>query len=104
MIHKLIRALRTNSSERFLLQNAAGADFAALDLHYLPDGKISGTLILFENAGVSESQIPTLLKEIDEDLLPDASIEEGNLSFTVVTGRVIGHFEPEATSGTSPGK
>jgi hypothetical protein len=54
MLGKIIRVLRTPYSERFLLQEKTGREFAALDLHYLHHGKIAGTLILFDNVGVSD--------------------------------------------------
>lgn len=93
MLAKFVRLLRTSSSERFLAQNAAGKDVAALDIHYLADGRVSGTLSLFDDSGVSESQIPSLLEQIDEVLLPDVSFKDRNLSFTVVVGKVVGSFE-----------
>lgn len=83
-----VRILRTPYSERFVLRNGAGEDFAALELHFLVDGTVTGTLILFEQAKVLEAEIPQILKQIDEELLPEVSIQERNLSFTVVVGRV----------------
>jgi hypothetical protein len=44
------RTLRTASSERFLAQRE-GRDAAAVDLHYLPDGTVAGTVILLKEAG-----------------------------------------------------
>jgi hypothetical protein len=79
-----------------LLEDKTGKEFAALDLHYLSNGKVSGTLILFENVGVSEELIPEILKRVDESLLPEVNIEEGNLSFTVVKGHVLGSYVPHA--------
>lgn len=93
MIAKFVRLLRTASSERFLVQTAAGKDTAALDIHYVADGRVAGTLCLFEDSGIAESQIPELLEQIDEALLPDVSFKDRNLSFTVVLGRVVGSFE-----------
>ena len=88
------RLLRTASSERFMLRREERA-IAALELHYLSNGKVDGTLILFEEAKVSEDQIPVLLQEIDRRLLPEVSVAEGSLFFTVVIGRVHGSFEPQ---------
>ena len=90
-----VRVLRTPSSERYLLQRA-GADFAALDLHYLPTGKVNGTLILFDQADLPEENISQILSQIDELLLPEVSVGEGNLTFTVVTGRILGAYTPNA--------
>ena len=92
MIAKFVRLLRTASSERFLVQTAAGQDAAALDIHYLADSRVAGTLCLFDDSGISESQIPDVLQQIDEVLLPDVSFKDRNLSFTVVAGRVVGSF------------
>ncbi len=87
----LTRTLRTPYSERFLLSDGDG-DFAALDIHYLLDGKVNATLTLFESAKVSEAEVPALLSQIDDMLLPDVSVEENNLIFTVVKGKVLGAF------------
>lgn len=91
-----IRTLRTPYSERFLIQLTEGEDSAAIDLHYLKDGSVAGTLFLFEGGGITENMAPDLLRHIDTVLLPDVSFEEHNLSFTVVHGRVIGNFVPGA--------
>jgi hypothetical protein len=90
---RFVRTIRTASSERFLLQGAAGEDDAALELHYLPNNRVTGTLILLSSR-VSDADVPNVLKQIDEVLLPDVSIEEGNLSFTVVRGTVTGSYVP----------
>lgn len=87
------RTLRSPSSERFLATRE-GRDVAAADLHYLQDGTVAGTVILLSDAGWSESEIPALLKQLDEDFLPGVDLNSGNLSFTVVMGAVVGSFEP----------
>ena len=87
------RTLRTASSERFLAIRE-GKDVAAADLHYLPDGSVAGTVILLSDAGWSESDVPPLLKQLDEDFLPGVDLNSGNLSFTVVQGSILGSFEP----------
>jgi hypothetical protein len=92
MDFKLVRTLRTYSSERFLLQSA-GADAAVLDLHYLTDGSVFGTLTITDDALASEDRMQALLEFVDESLLPMASLDEKNLSFTVVHGKVVGQFE-----------
>ncbi len=48
------RTLRTTSSERFLAQRE-GRDAAAVDLHYLANGTVAGTVILLKDAGWKES-------------------------------------------------
>jgi hypothetical protein len=54
------RTLRTASSERFLAQRE-GKDVAAVDLHYLANGTVAGTVILLKEAGWQESDVPALL-------------------------------------------
>jgi hypothetical protein len=86
------RTLRTSSSERFLgLKD--GRDAVAVDLHFLADGSVAGTVILLEDAGIKEGDIPILLGELDEDFLPGVDLESGNLTYTVVIGKVVGNFE-----------
>jgi len=86
------RTLRTSSSERFLAVRD-GRDVAAVDLHHLPNGTVAGTVILLEDAGFREEDIPELLKSLDEDFLPDVDLARGNLNYTVVMGRVVGNYE-----------
>ena len=88
------RTLRTASSERFLLQRD-GQDAAAVDLHYLANGTVSGTVILLKSAGWTEAEIPKLLKSLDDDFLPDVDLERGTLTYTVILGELIGVFEAE---------
>jgi hypothetical protein len=92
---KLIRTLRTMTSERFLVQKKEGQDSAAIDLHYLADGHVAGTVFLFEHAGIEDAEVPDFLRYIDEVLLPSVSLEERTLTFTVVRGRVVGDFRPD---------
>ena len=99
MIAKFIRALRTASSERFILQAKAGEDSAVLDLHYLASGNIAGTLIIFETASFSEQMVPEILQFIDETLLPEVSIDHHNVAFTAVRGHIVGDFTPQRASG-----
>lgn len=91
---RFVRTIRTASSERFLLECGSGEDAAALELHYLPNGRVAGTLILLSASRIRDDEVPELLKQIDERLLPDVSIEEGNLAFTVVRGSVTGSYVP----------
>jgi hypothetical protein len=88
------RALRTASSERFLAQRE-GRDAAAVDLHYLANGTVAGTVILLKDAGWNESDVPALLDSLDEDFLPDVDLDHGNLNYTVVIGEVLGNYEAE---------
>ncbi len=92
---KLIRTFRTMTSERFLVQKKEGQDSAAIDLHYLADGHVAGTVFLFEHAGIEDAEVPEFLRHIDEALLPWASLEDRTLTFTVVRGHVVGDFGPD---------
>lgn len=86
------RTLRTLSSERFLaLKNER--EVAAVDLHYLADGTVSGTVILLRDAGWKEEHVPKLLASLDDDFLPGVDLAHGTITYTVVIGEVIGNFE-----------
>jgi hypothetical protein len=80
---------------RFLLQLTEGEDAAAVDLPYLRDGSVAGTVFLFEGGGITDDRAPELLQYIDRALLPEVSLDEHNLSFTVVRGRVLGDYRPK---------
>ncbi len=88
------RALRAPSSEHFLGQRE-GKDVAAVDLNYLPNETVVGTVILLKNARWKESDVPALLGSLDEDFLPDVDLNHGNLNYTVVLGEVLGNFEAQ---------
>ena len=99
------RTLRTQSSERFLaVEN--GREIAAADLHYLPSGHVAGTMILLATAapdgGWSEQAIMEVLRSLDDDYLPDVDIDEGNLTYTVVTANILGNFEAHAGNAAAP--
>lgn len=88
------RTLRTPSSERFLGLEE-GREVAAVDLHHLPNGAVAGTVVLLDHRKWSEAEITALLAALDDDFLPDVDLAQGNLTFTVVIGRVVGNFEAE---------
>jgi hypothetical protein len=88
------RTLRTISSERFLAQRE-GRDVAAVDLHYLANGTVSGTVILLKDAGWQEPDILALLSALDEDFLPDVDLAHGTLTYTVVLAEVLGNYEAQ---------
>ena len=90
-----IRTLRTPHSERFIVRQGA-AEVAALDVHFRHNGSADATVIIFEDSGITENHIPAFLTKIDEVILPDISISERSVSFTVVIGRVLGAFTPTA--------
>ncbi len=87
-----IRTLRTATSERFLAL-ADRADAAAIDLHYLPNGTVAGTVILLDSLAWTEDDITAFLKSFDEDFLPDVDHAQGNLNFTVVRGQALANYE-----------
>jgi len=91
------RTLRTPSSERFLALRD-GHDMAAVDLHYLANGTVAGTVIILKGAGLDESNIEQLLSALDDEFLPDVDLERGNLTYTVVLGEVLGNWEAEKPS------
>ena len=94
------RTLRTPSSERFLgLKD--GQDAVAVDLHYLANGHVTGTVILLKQAGLKEADIQEILSGFDDDFLPDVDLKTGNLTFTVVTAEVLGHYEASGELGES---
>ncbi len=97
MIKRLIRTLRTPSSERFILQAKEGEDSAVVELHYLPSGNVAGTLIVFEGAGLANVEIHELLRQVDEMLLPEISVEHHKVTFTAVRGSIVGDFTPNAS-------
>lgn len=69
------------------------SDISVLDIHYLDNGTVQATLTAFEGM-VTESEIPDLLQHVDEVLLPDVSLDDKKLVFSVVIGRALGAFEP----------
>lgn len=91
---EFMRLLRTATSERHLLRRAK-ADFASLDLHYLPNATVQATLLIFDGSGFGEEEIPALLMHIDEVLLPEVQLDHQNLTFTVAFGRVLGAYQAD---------
>jgi hypothetical protein len=93
------RTLRTASSERFLgLQE--GVEVAAVDLHYLGDGRVAGTVILLRGHAWDEERVRGLLRSLDEDYLPEVDLASGGLVYTVVIGEVWGNYEAEEEPAT----
>ena len=91
------RLVRTSSSERYLIHIDGEGDDAALELHYLEDKSVAGTLIVLDKKFGTEKAIQAIIKEIDKVLLPAVSVEEGNLTFTVVQGTVLGSVTGQST-------
>lgn len=77
------RLLRTPYSERHSIEHNDQL-IAALDIHYMLNGQIAATCSILDHTFCPEDKIPLLLEEIDERLLPEASMEDGNLTFTIV--------------------
>jgi hypothetical protein len=97
------RTLRTESSERFLaLQEAM--EVAAVDLHYLKDGRVAGTVILLRGYAWDEERVRELLRSLDEDYLPEVDLTSSGLIYTVVIGEVWGNYEAEQESTASRGE
>jgi len=94
MIARFIRVIRTQSSERFIIQAKDGEDSAVLDLHYLSSGNVAGTLVVLDAGSFPDAVVPEILQYVDEVLLPEVSIEHHNVSFTAVRGQIIGDFMP----------
>jgi hypothetical protein len=86
------RTLRTPHSERFLAVRK-GVEIAAVDLHYLPSGHASGTVVLLRSAQLGEDDVPRLLQSLDEGFLPDVDLRAGTLTYTVVSGDILGTYE-----------
>lgn len=93
------RTLRTPSSERFLATRE-GREVAAVDLHYLANGTVSGTVILLKDAGWKEADVPALLSALDDDFLPDVDLAHGTLTYTVILGEVLGNYEATTDAPT----
>jgi hypothetical protein len=91
------RTLRTPSSERFLAIRD-GKDLAAVDLHYLANRTVAGTVIILKSSGLKDADIEPLLSSLDDEFLSDVDLEHGNLSYTVVLGEVLGNWEAEKPS------
>lgn len=92
---KFIRLFRTASSERFLMHDDRGSDIGLLDLHFLADGTVAGSLFLLKNKVREEADMRPILDQIDEELVPTASLKDANLTFTVTHGELVGTFSSE---------
>lgn len=92
---KFIRMFRTASSEQYLLHDPQGEDVGLFDLHFLADGTVAGSLFLLKDKVDGEAEIRQIMDQIDQELVPAASIEEANLKFTVTQGELIGTFSNE---------
>lgn len=101
---RIARLLRTPTSERLIFKHAKDeVDLAVLDIHYLASGQVAGNLFIYENAGLKETDVAWLLSYIDEDLLPEASLQEGSLIFAVTMGRFLGNYERDVPTPTTAG-
>ena len=89
-----VRALRTQSSERFLIQtvNERANDLAVVEIHYPDDKSVAATLIILNESYSDDRSIAWLVKTIDEQLLPMASLNSGDLHISVVKGQFLGQY------------
>lgn len=78
-----------------------GKDVAAIDLHYLANGTVAGTVILLKDAGLKEEDIQKLLSSFDEDFLPDVDLAHHTLNYTVVMGEILGNYEAHQNPANS---
>ncbi len=90
---RFTRAIHTVSSERYLIHIDGEGDDAVLDLHYLANNSVVGTLIVLDKQYATKEAAARILEEADRALLPNASLDAGNLVFTVVKGAVVGEFK-----------
>ena len=88
------RVLRTASSERYLVQEVdhQEIDVAAIDIHYLESSTVSATVIVLQSKYAEPDMVRSLIETIDTRLLPMACLNDGDLTFTVVAGNVIGQY------------
>jgi hypothetical protein len=91
-----LRAFRTSSSERFFLRYVS-IEFGCLELHYLANGTVQALLVIYDDATRPTEDIGLILKHIDDVLLPEVSLEDSKLLYSVFTGRAAGSFAPVAT-------
>jgi len=89
-----VRTLRTSSSERFLVQDIEkpDVDIAAIDVHHLDNQVVTATVIVLVNEYSNDRFLNSLIETVDTRLLPMACLNDGDLSFTVVKGQVVGQF------------
>ncbi|MEX1042340.1 MAG: hypothetical protein WDZ51_17035 [Pirellulaceae bacterium] len=92
---KFVRLLRTASSERYILEDDNGTDLGLIDIHFLGDQKVVATLFLMDPQAEAITDVQPILDEIDLELLPTASVDESNLSFTVIRGSLVGTFSSD---------
>ena len=86
------RTLRTPFSER-LLGSKGEQDAVAVDLHFLADGTVAGTVTVVASSGITAAELPALLDQIDDDFLPGVDLDEGGVTFTVVWATAAESFE-----------
>lgn len=88
----LLRILRTLSSERYVVRTG-DEDSGSLDLHYLSDGTVQATFAVFEGSAIKEEEIGDYISHFDEILLPEVSLQDKRLLFTVIIGRTLGAYD-----------
>jgi len=76
----------------------AGKDLVSLDIHYILDGHVAVTVVLLEGCGIADDGVPDLLAYIDDKLLPEVSLEEDTLVFSVVRATTVDNYVREQKS------
>ena len=103
------RTIRTPASERFVAIRDS-REVATVDLHFMADGTVHGTVMLFtetaddeegkapgEPIAWREEEVPDLLASLDDELLPTVDVSAGDLVYTVFVGKLMGSYEIEET-------
>src|SRR5262245_7777262 len=80
------QTVRTPHSWRVLLAQENGQEAALLEAHQEADGKVSGTLVVFEGGPLTREDVPEFLAQVTDMLLPD----HPETTFTVISGRILG--------------
>jgi hypothetical protein len=70
-------------------------------LHYLTNGSVQALLILYEDATRPTEDIGAILKHIDDVLLPEVSLDDLKLLYSVFTGRAAGAYAPSVPTPMS---
>lgn len=87
------RTVRSATSEQFLIHNNDDCDIAVADIHFTEIGTVVVTLTILGDWLATDSAAQELVEAIDCQLLPMANLNDKNLVFNVVRGKLIGVFE-----------
>jgi len=92
---RFTRTIRTSASEQFLIHDEIGQDIAVADIHYASSGSVMVTLTMFSTKAGDKDDAQQLVELIDRQLLPMVSLNDENLVFNVLSGKLIGVFEKD---------